>query len=86
MLHQFLTTHRDAIITRTREKMTNRPWPLVSTSELENGVPLFLTQLSDTLRAESTITRDPLVGYRRRWDAARAGTPGPRVQRIASRP
>ena len=56
MLHEFLTTHRDAIITRTREKMTNRPWPLVATSDLENGVPLFLTQLSDALRAEATHT------------------------------
>jgi signal transduction histidine kinase len=59
MLHEFLTLHRDAIITRTREKMTNRPWPLVSTSELENGVPLFLTQLSETLRAEATVTAIP---------------------------
>ena len=56
MLHEFLHTHRDAIIARTREKMTNRPWPLASTSELENGVPLFLTQLSDTLRSEATAT------------------------------
>ena len=56
MLHEFLTTHRDAIITRTREKMTNRPWPLASTSELANGVPLFLTQLSNALRSEATAT------------------------------
>ena len=34
MLHEFITTYRDAIITRTREKLTDRPWPLVSTSEL----------------------------------------------------
>jgi signal transduction histidine kinase len=59
MLHEFITTHREAIITRTREKMTNRPWPLVSTSELENGVPLFLTQLSDTLRSGSSETALP---------------------------
>jgi hypothetical protein len=59
MLYEFLTLHRDAIITRTREKMTNRPWPLVSTSELENGVPLFLTQLSNTLRSEATTTAMP---------------------------
>ncbi len=54
MLHEFITTHRDAIITRTRSKLTDRPWPLVSTSELENGVPLFLTQLSETLLWETT--------------------------------
>lgn len=53
MLHDFVTNHRQAIIARAREKLTNRPWPLASTSELENGVPLFLTQLSDVLRCET---------------------------------
>ena len=56
MLHEFITTYRDSIITRTRAKLTDRPWPLVSTSELEHGVPLFLTQLSETLRLESSAT------------------------------
>src|SRR6188508_368081 len=56
MLHEFITTYREAIITRTRAKLTDRPWPLVSTSELENGVPLFLSQLSDTLKYETTET------------------------------
>ena len=60
MLHEFITTYRDAIIARTREKLTDRPWPLVSTSELEHGVPLFLTQLSETLRWETTPT--PYLG------------------------
>ena len=56
MLHAFLGSHREAIVARTREKMTDRPWPLASTSELEHGVPLFLTQLADTLREEQTHT------------------------------
>jgi signal transduction histidine kinase len=56
MLHEFITAYRDPIITRTREKVTDRPWPLVSTSELEHGVPLFLTQLTETLRWEMTPT------------------------------
>jgi len=56
MLHEFITAHRDPIITRTREKLTDRPWPLASTSELEHGVPLFLSQLSETLRLETTPT------------------------------
>jgi signal transduction histidine kinase len=56
MLHEFLVSHRDAIIVRTRAKLTDRPWPLVSTSELEYGVPLFLTQLAETLRLETTDT------------------------------
>jgi len=56
VLHEFITSHRDPIIARTREKLTDRPWPLASTSELEHGVPLFLTQLSETLRLETTPT------------------------------
>ena len=56
MLHEFVTLYRDAIIARTREKLTHRPWPLASTSEMENGVPLFLTQLAETLRMEMTAT------------------------------
>ena len=59
MLHEFISTYRQPIITRTREKLTDRPWPLVSTSELEHGVPLFLTQLSETLRGE--MTTDPVA-------------------------
>jgi len=56
MLHEFLVSYRDAIIDRSRAKLTDRPWPLVSTSELEYGVPLFLTQLTETLRLETTDT------------------------------
>jgi len=56
VLHEFLVSYRDAIIDRSRAKLTDRPWPLVSTSELEYGVPLFLTQLTETLRLETTDT------------------------------
>jgi len=56
MLHEFITTLRDEIIARAREKLTDRPWPLASTSELEHGVPLFLTQLTETLRWETMLT------------------------------
>ncbi|HUF23400.1 MAG TPA: HAMP domain-containing sensor histidine kinase, partial [Vicinamibacterales bacterium] len=54
MLYEFVTTYRDAIIDRARQKLTARPWPSASPEELENGVPLFLTQLSEKLRSEST--------------------------------
>jgi signal transduction histidine kinase len=50
MLHEFITLYRDAIVARARAKVTSRPWPPASAVELENGVPLFLTQLSETLR------------------------------------
>jgi signal transduction histidine kinase len=54
MLYEFVTTYRDPIIQRARQKLTARPWPSASPEELENGVPLFLTQLSEKLRSEST--------------------------------
>ena len=54
MLYEFVTTYRDAIIVKSRQKLTARPWPTATTTELENGVPLFLTQLSETLRQEGT--------------------------------
>lgn len=54
MLHEFVSAYREDIITRTREKLTNRPWPLASTSELANGVALFLDQLSRALEADAT--------------------------------
>jgi signal transduction histidine kinase len=56
MLHDFVTLHRAEILSRTRDKVTRRAWPPASTPELENGVPLFLTQLADTLRLEATST------------------------------
>lgn len=52
MLYEFVTTYRDAIITRAREKLTARPWPTVTARERDNGVPLFLAQLADVLRDE----------------------------------
>jgi len=54
MFYEFVTLNRDAIIAKTRLKVSTRPWPPASTVELENGVPLFLTQLTETLRLEST--------------------------------
>lgn len=53
MLDEFITIYRDQIIERARQKLTARPWPAASVQELENGVPLFLSQLSDALRSES---------------------------------
>ena len=54
MLYEFVTTYRDEIIAKTRVKVSTRPWPPASTAELENGLPMFLTQLAETLRWENT--------------------------------
>ena len=53
-LHGFLTLNREELIARTRAKVAQRPWPSVSASELEDGIPHFLTQLAETLRLENT--------------------------------
>src|ERR1051326_3090105 len=56
MMYEFVTTYRDAIIAKTRVKVTTRPWPPASTAELENGLPMFLTQLAETLGRADTVT------------------------------
>jgi hypothetical protein len=56
ILHEFLTVYRDAIIDRTRARLLARPWPSASDAELEHGVPLFLTQLAETLKREGTAS------------------------------
>jgi hypothetical protein len=54
MLYELVDLNREAIIVRTRGRVRNWPWPSVVPGELEYGVPLFLTQLSETLRLEAT--------------------------------
>jgi signal transduction histidine kinase len=56
MLYEFVDTYRDHIVARTRQRVRGRAWPSISSLEIEHGVPLFLTQLSDTLRLEATAT------------------------------
>jgi signal transduction histidine kinase len=56
MLHEFIAAYRDEIIARTRRRVQARSFPSASAREVDHGVPLFLTQLSDTLRLEATAT------------------------------
>jgi signal transduction histidine kinase len=56
MLYEFVTTYREEILANTRAKVTARSWPAASAKDLEHGVPIFLTQLSETLRSEATDT------------------------------
>ena len=56
MLHEFVTVYRDAIIARTREKVISHSGPAASPNDLEHGVPLFLSQLSETLHSEASGT------------------------------
>jgi signal transduction histidine kinase len=50
MLHDFLSANRAAIIARAREKVAARPAPRATEEELASGIPLFLDQLTETLR------------------------------------
>jgi signal transduction histidine kinase len=50
MLHEFITSNRVEIIARCRAKISSRPAPRATDAELEYGVPLFLTQLCETLQ------------------------------------
>ena len=59
MLYEFITLNRDTIIARTQESVRARPWPSVAADELSYGVPLFLTQLSETLRLATTAEPFP---------------------------
>jgi signal transduction histidine kinase len=62
MLHEFLTANREEVISRCRVKIARRHAPSVSRRELEFGIPIFLTQLTETLRLESLGIRDKAQG------------------------
>jgi hypothetical protein len=51
MLQDFLTASREAIIARTRARVAGRSSPRATEDELKNGVPLFLDQFIEALRA-----------------------------------
>ena len=56
MLHLFLTQNRRELIRTCREKVSKRYEPSEVPQIVDHGVPLFLQQLIDTLRAEQLTT------------------------------
>jgi signal transduction histidine kinase len=64
MLTEFVERHREEILSRTRSKVAVRMAPRPTESELEHGVPLFVDQLIETLRAhaERGTASDPALG------------------------
>lgn len=56
MLHEFVRTHRDAIVTKANGKVRKHPWHPTSMLNSENGAAVFLGQLADTLQYDSTPT------------------------------
>ena len=72
MLHEFLSSNREDLIRVCRAKVARRLAPVVTPAELEFGIPLFLGQLTATLRMEGTGNQD---GSRRvSGDPAESGT------------
>ncbi|MEO8159618.1 MAG: hypothetical protein ABI648_17605 [Betaproteobacteria bacterium] len=59
MLYQFLNSNRKEILHRCQTKVSRRFAPTKAPAAMENGVPIFLQQLTDTLQAEAaTSIRD----------------------------
>jgi len=54
VLHEFLSIHREAILKRTRAKVSARPNPRPTEEEIQNGIPLFLDQLTAILRSPAS--------------------------------
>ena len=52
MMHTFLANNRDELIRRCKEKVARRPRRAATASQLRNGVPMFLDQLTKTLEAD----------------------------------
>lgn len=51
-MHEFLNNNREELIARCKAKVAQRPRRAATPEQLKNGVPLFLEQLTKTLRAE----------------------------------
>lgn len=75
MLHEFLNTNHAELVERCRAKVALRSAPEPTVAEMEHGIPLFLTQLIETLRLEQlpdgSKAAPPLAG-----DPATRDVPG----------
>ncbi len=56
MLHDFLSLHRDQLITRCIAKTAKRSAPSAHDKDLEFGIPLFLDQVIKTLEMEQSAS------------------------------
>jgi len=52
MLYQFLANNRGILIDRCIEKVAKRPKRAATAEQLKNGIPMFIDQLTRTLKAE----------------------------------
>ncbi len=52
MMHNFLANNRADLIARCKAKVAMRPERVATAEQLQNGIPMFLDQLTRTLQAE----------------------------------
>src|SRR6202163_4587196 len=69
MLHEFITSNRQELISRCRTQVAKRFETTGTPAAVDHGVPLFLQQLVETLRVEETTPT--------RGGAASESTPAP---------
>jgi len=62
MLHEFLTSNRTELIKRCKNAAASRVGLSLSTETIDNGVPLFLQQLTGILRKEQHTDERPPEG------------------------
>jgi hypothetical protein len=62
MLHEFLTSNRVELVRRCREKEASRFEPSKVPDAIDHGVPLFMQQLTDTLRLEQQTSKRAVAG------------------------
>jgi signal transduction histidine kinase len=62
MLHEFLSSNRADLIDRCRSKVALRLAPRPTPREMEHGIPFFLEQLIETLKAEQRSMALPALG------------------------
>ena len=74
MLHEFLRANQADLIDRCRLKVAQRRVPKPTDAELEHGIPHFLEQLIETLRAEQA--HESLRSRRVSGGSGGAGSPG----------
>ncbi len=60
-MHEFLAAHRNELIARCKLKVAQRSAPKATSDELEHGIPLFLEQTSEPMRAVEKIFWGPLA-------------------------
>ena len=62
MMSGFLATHREELLRRCVQKVSERPARHATEVQVRNGIPLFLAQLQRTLEAEATTITRPTAG------------------------